>query len=506
MLPSEGRSSERASERARRRKLATPMQDGFGNTKRMAGRPLPPGEKSEGEAAEKKAAARDAPTAHGSQPPGGSSAPGVATFDLDSLPAIGAAAAAVIRPPPNTKPGAMIGDKYRIERELGRGGFGVVVRAIHLTLDQRVAIKVLTEGEGSTEAEFAEDAARFRREAKATAALRSDHVVRVLDVDVLDSGYPYIVMEYLEGKTLHELVYTSPPLPIEDAVDYVIQVLAALAEAHSVGIVHRDLKPANVFLSRGPGASMVAKVLDFGVSKMIGATSQRLTRTGAIVGTVAYMSPEQMLDARSVDGRADLWSAGLVLYEALAKKHPFGTSTAGPKVVTAILNDPLIPVVTIRTDVPAGLDAIVTRLLDKSPERRFQTAAEVAKALTPFASVRSRPVLDEIRRAPPPSGAAAPQPPSSRGPRGPSAPSASATQPPSSKGGRPTKEAPKSQKTKKKSPVLLGVLLSFLLAAVALAGVAAYLFYFKPKFLSKKPPNAMTTPTASATASSPPPP
>jgi len=132
----------------------------------------------------------------------------------------------------------MIGDKYRIECEIGRGGFGVVVRAIHLTLDQRVAIKVLTEGEGSTEAEWAEDAARFHREAKATAALRSEHVVRVLDVDVLESGYPYIVMEFLGGKTLHELTYGAPgPLKLEDAVDYAIQVLAALADAQDLSVV-----------------------------------------------------------------------------------------------------------------------------------------------------------------------------------------------------------------------------------------------------------------------------
>lgn len=312
-----------------------------------------------------------------------------------------------VRPPPNTKPGAFIGDKYRIEREIGRGGFGVVVRAVHLTLDQRVAIKVLTEGEGSTQQEWEEDAARFRREAKATAALRSEHVVRVLDVDVLEHGYPYIVMEYLEGKTLHEQIYgAAGGMPIADAVDVVIQVLAALADAHAAGIVHRDLKPANVFLTRGPGAIPIVKVLDFGVSKMLNAQSQRLTRTGSVVGTVAYMAPEQMLDARTVDGRGDLWSAGLILYESLARAHPFGPATTGPKVISAILKEPLVPIATIRGDVPPALDTAVSKLLEKKPERRFQSAAEAAAALAPFASERVRPVLDEIMRSPPPSGAA----------------------------------------------------------------------------------------------------
>ncbi|HVJ88174.1 MAG TPA: serine/threonine-protein kinase [Labilithrix sp.] len=314
-----------------------------------------------------------------------------------------------IRPPPKIEPGAMIGDKYRIECELGRGGFGVVVRAVHVTLDQRVAIKVLTDSEGATDAEWAEDAARFRREAKATAALRSQHVVRVLDVDVLESGYPYIVMEYLQGKTLHDLIQTSPPLSIDEVVDYGLQVLAALADAHAVGIVHRDLKPANVFLTTGVGNSTIAKVLDFGVSKMLSSDSHRITRTGAIVGTLAYMAPEQMLDARRVDGRADLWSLGLVLYEALGRSHPFGAAAVELKVIMSILKSSIPSVRTVRPDVPPELEAIVSRLLEKNPERRFSSAIEVAAALAPLASARSRPVVEEIRRAAPPSGAAAPR-------------------------------------------------------------------------------------------------
>jgi serine/threonine-protein kinase len=411
---------------------------------------------------------KDAPALPSTPPPPPVANPPTAAQTPKSLKPPGpdpAANAPAVRPPPNTKPGAFIGDKYRIEREIGRGGFGVVVRAMHLTLDQRVAIKVLTEGEGSTQQEWEEDAARFRREAKATAALRSEHVVRVLDVDVLEHGYPYIVMEYLEGKTLHEQIYGSAGgMPIADAVDVSVQVLAAIADAHGAGIVHRDLKPANVFLTRGPSGIPIVKVLDFGVSKMLSAGSQRLTKTGSVVGTVAYMAPEQMLDARTVDGRGDLWSVGLILYESLARAHPFGPATTGPKVISAILKDPLVPIATIRSDVPAGLDAIVTKFLEKKPERRFQTAAEAAAALAPFASERVRPVLDEIHRAPPPTGAALSLPPASN----------RSVAPPSSKRGG---------QRKQKSTGTGRAVLAFVLAFALLAALAAGFFWLKPRLM-----------------------
>lgn len=401
--------------------------------------------------------------------------------ERDALAAKAKAELITVRPPPDVKPGVTIGERYRVDLELGRGGFGVVVRATHLTLNQRVAIKVLTEGEGLSDQELAEDAARFRREAKAMASLRSEHVVRVLDFDVLESGYPYIVMEYLEGRTLHELIYKQGPLSIEDAVDYVLQVLAALAEAHGAGIVHRDLKPANVFVSSGIGGATVVKVLDFGVLKMLGSASQRITRTGAVVGTVAYMAPEQMMDAKRVDGRADLWSAGLLLYEALAKNHPFGGAT-GPKAVNAILKNPLVPISSLRLDVPPVLDAIVSRLLEKVPDKRFSTAIEVAWALAPFASLRSRPALEEIRRAPPPTGAAAPnagsKPRESRPPQRPSSP-------PRTKG----------------RVVGLGLVFAFVTASGILGAIVGFFFYVKPRWFKTSQPVAVTVPAPSTALS-----
>ena len=297
-------------------------------------------------------------------------------------------------PPPNVSPGTVIADKYRIEKVIGRGGFGIVVRAMHLQLATPVAIKILTEG-GGTAADQEEDAARFRREARATAAMNSDYVVRVLDADVLQ-GAPYIVMEYLEGETLHDIVYGRGSLSVPDVVDIAIQVLAALGEAHRCGIVHRDLKPANVLLMRTPHGPFV-KVLDFGVSKL-GATTS-LTKTGAVLGTVAYISPEQLMDAKRVDGRADLWSLALIIFEALTKRLPFGAVKAS-NVVTAVLTSAPIPLASVRPDVPPALAAAVARALEKDPAARFQSAVEMAEALAPLATPRAHGALTALARLP----------------------------------------------------------------------------------------------------------
>lgn len=311
------------------------------------------------------------------------------------------------------RPGMVIADKYRVQKELGRGGFGVVVRAVHLAMDQIVAIKILTVGEGG-EAEWKEDAARFKREAQATAALRSEYVVRMLDADFLEDGSPYMVMEYLEGETLHHAIHTRGPLPIAEAVDHVVQVLAALGEAHAAGIVHRDLKPANVLITSGAGGTPVAKVLDFGVSKIasysvIGSVTAAspLTRTGAVIGTIAYMAPEQMIDAKRVDARADLWSVGVLLYELLTKQTPFGPVN-NAMLVTQMLTKPPIPISSLRPDIPPKLEKIVMRCLEKTPDRRYATAGKVAAALAEMTTRRARPALESLRRTGRPTAAAAP--------------------------------------------------------------------------------------------------
>lgn len=319
----------------------------------------------------------------------------------------------VAPPHPDVKVGTVIAEKYRVEKELGRGGFGVVVRARHLAIDQLVAIKVLTPGDGGDQG-WRQDAARFKREAQATAALRSEHVVRVLDADFLESGAPYIVMEHLEGETLHNAIHTRS-LTVGEAVDHAVEVLAALGEAHAAGIVHRDLKPANVLITMGAGGTPVVKVLDFGVSKVgqesaigqLSAASDPITKTGTVIGTIAYMAPEQMSDAKRVDGRADLWSVGVILFELLTKQLPFGPANAA-STVTAMLTSPPASLSALRPDVPPKLEKVVMRLLEKVPERRYATAAAVAASLAALTTPRACAALDSLRRVGEPTGAAAP--------------------------------------------------------------------------------------------------
>ncbi|HTB76104.1 MAG TPA: serine/threonine-protein kinase [Polyangiaceae bacterium] len=208
--------------------------------------------------------------------------------------------------------GDILARKYRVERVLGAGGMGVVVAACHLQLHQKVAIKFLLP-EALSNAEAVE---RFAREARAAVKITSEHVARVIDVGTLDTGAPYMVMEFLEGHDLAQWVRLRGSLLLEQAVDFVLQACEALAEAHALGIVHRDLKPANLFIVRGADALHAVKVLDFGISKAAG-LEVALTRTAAVMGSPLYMSPEQMAASRNVDARTNIWAMGIVLYELL---------------------------------------------------------------------------------------------------------------------------------------------------------------------------------------------
>jgi serine/threonine protein kinase len=278
--------------------------------------------------------------------------------------------------------GEVVCGKYRLIRPLGEGGMGLVFEAEHLRLRESVAIKFLR-----PEVLALPDAVeRFEREARASARIRGPHVVQVLDVDTDDRGRPYMVMELLRGRDLEAELRACGPLPIEGAVDLVLQACVAVAQAHAAGIVHRDLKPSNLFVSE-EGGKRVLKVLDFGISKIAPdaeASTAPATSMYIAVGTPLYMSPEQMRSSRDVDGRSDIWSLGVILYELMAGTPPFlGTTTAA---IAAIVADAMPSIRRVRPDVPEELERVLITALAKSPVDRLPTAEALAAALMPFAS------------------------------------------------------------------------------------------------------------------------
>jgi serine/threonine-protein kinase len=287
-------------------------------------------------------------------------------------------------PPPaasHRAPGTVVAGKYRIERVLGEGGMGVVYRARHLALDEPIALKLLS----SELAKHPEAVARFLREARACARLRSKHVVTVHDAGTLDEGTPYVAMELLEGSDLGDLLRDRGPLPVVDAVDYVLQACEGLSAAHALGIVHRDIKPSNLWLV---AEQRLIKVLDFGIAKM-GSTEARedytdtLTASTTVLGSPAYMSPEQIRRASNVDARADIWALGVVLFELLTGKFPFrGTSASA--LLAAISADPPGRPRRLRPDIPARLQAVILSCLERDPDRRPRDIAELVRRLTPF--------------------------------------------------------------------------------------------------------------------------
>jgi serine/threonine-protein kinase len=288
--------------------------------------------------------------------------------------------------PSPVQPGEVIADRYRVERVIGMGGMGVVLAARHLALDHLVAIKLLLpDVVDNTEA-----VSRFLREARAAVRIQNEHVARVMDVGTLPTGAPYMVMEYLEGSDLSQFVRSKGPLPIEEAVDFLLQACEAVAEAHSLGIVHRDLKPGNLFLVERADGSRLVKVLDFGISKMtgIGGASGVMTSTAAMMGSPLYMSPEQLASARDVDVRTDIWSLGVILFELLTSKLPFAGDSI-PQLCVAILHAEPRRLALLRPDVPPGLEAIVARCLEKDRILRYGNVADLSHALLEFAPDRS---------------------------------------------------------------------------------------------------------------------
>jgi tRNA A-37 threonylcarbamoyl transferase component Bud32 len=267
--------------------------------------------------------------------------------------------------------------QYTLKRKLGEGGMGEVWLAEHGLLKRPCAVKFIRPELAAN----ASNAARFAREVQAVTGLSHVNTVRVYDYGQSDDGSFYFVMEYLNGPTLEELVTGSGPLPASRAVHLLRQVCGALAEAHAAGLVHRDLKPGNVIVATLGGQKDVAKLLDFGLVHDLSAdTEDRLTRAGMILGTPAYMCPEQAASEAAVDARGDIYSLGAVAFFALTGRPPFQAKTAG-QLLAAHRSEPPPLLTDISPDIPADLAAIISRCLSKDPTDRFQSAAECVVAL-----------------------------------------------------------------------------------------------------------------------------
>ncbi len=292
--------------------------------------------------------------------------------------------------------GELFDEKYRIDSILGIGAMGVVFAATHLRLAERVAIKMLLP-EWLDQPVLVE---RFAREGRASAAVRSEHIVRVLDVDECE-GRPYLVLEYLEGKDLQTLLSELGTLSVVSAVDFVLQACEALAEAHVLGTIHRDLKPANLYLTHRADGSPCVKVLDFGISKIASPTPRasgiQPQGTRALLGSPHYMSPEQMMSAEDVDARTDIWSLGAILHELLAGTPPFIGETL-TVLCARVATEAPTPLAFLRRDVPDELAGVVLRCLQKDPSRRYANVAELSRALSIFGSPAALASAERISR------------------------------------------------------------------------------------------------------------
>ena len=278
--------------------------------------------------------------------------------------------------------GHLVDQKYRIERHVGEGAMGKVLAARHVANNQLYALKVLSHAADDTLA------TRFMREAGVIRQMHSRHVPKVHGVGKLGDGSPYIVMELLEGEDLEQHLRRFRRLPLHEAVTYVLQACEALAEAHALGIVHRDVKPGNLFLTRDDSGAPVIKLLDFGISKIRQRAAEmpvmKLTAMGTVLGSPQYMPPEQLVHSSEVDGRADIWSLGVVLYELLTGKDAFNGESL-PDLCAAIAREEPKPLRQWRPELPVEVERVIARCLAKDPSQRYATTPEMAKDLAPFA-------------------------------------------------------------------------------------------------------------------------
>ena len=280
------------------------------------------------------------------------------------------------------KPGAVIADKYRIERVIGVGGMGIVYAARHELLNNVVALKLLL----PQVAKDKEAVARFLHEGRATARLQSAHVVRVMDVGMVGEA-PFLAMELLAGEDLSQILETRGRFLITETVDHLLEAMEGLSHAHAAGIIHRDLKPSNLFLTHNEDDSRTIKVVDFGISKSMGKDSGNITSTAAVLGSPAYMAPEQLRSSKRVDARADIWSLGVIAFELLTGAIPFEGETVGEIFANVLERAPRRPG-QLRVEIPGKLEEAILRCLQKSPDARFPNVGELAGAIARFGTGR----------------------------------------------------------------------------------------------------------------------
>ncbi len=287
--------------------------------------------------------------------------------------------AAVLQNPSDPLLGQTLAGKYRVEQLIKRGGMGAVYRGKHVLMDKTVAIKVLRPALAVDDAVVA----RFSREAKAASRISHPHAVSVTDFGEAENGVVFLVMEYLDGRTLKEIIRSEGPMPLGRAVEIIRQVTGALDAAHAQGVVHRDLKSDNIMLSQTNGGDW-AKVLDFGIAKIQQPASAKdadLTAPNLVIGTPQYMSPEQCSQIQPLDARSDIYSLGVIIYEMLAGRVPF-TGESATMIMMQHVQDSPPSVLATRPDLPPAVDHVIARALAKTPADRFQSAGELFSALS----------------------------------------------------------------------------------------------------------------------------
>lgn len=277
--------------------------------------------------------------------------------------------------------GSTIGGKYRVIRFLAEGGMGAVYEAQHLVVKRRFAVKFLR----ADLARRRDVLLRFKREAEATGALVGENIAAAVDFGIADDGAPYIVMEYLDGVDLGTLLAKEGPLPLARAAELVVQACRGMQEAHAAGVIHRDLKPQNLFVCRRGDGSDLLKIVDFGVAKLLlGDPTSQVTRTGSVVGTPSYLSPEQARGETDVDARADVHALGVILYELLSGRTPYRGDSFNA-VIHQIATQPPMPLRCDGREFPQELAEVVERALSSDPAKRQASARQLGLELAPFA-------------------------------------------------------------------------------------------------------------------------